>query len=131
MAEQSNEKTTSDVTVVASDVIRFIPFIYMVSPSTGREVGLRIAEGLEYEDAMSLMGELREPFTDTPHEVLVYLRRHGLVELAADWRFMTAREIAGFISRQNAKLDGAVIPLDELPIDTQNLSDDDQSVEVV
>ncbi|MBS0987431.1 hypothetical protein JK182_01820 [Acetobacter okinawensis] len=131
MAGQSNEKETSDVDVIASDIIRMIPFIYLVSPTTGREVGLRIVESLEYEDAKAMLEELSNPFTETPHEVLTFLRRYGLLEFASDWRFMTPREISNFISRQNAKQDGAVIPLDELPTDTQNQSDDDMpAVEV-
>lgn len=128
MAEQLSEKTTSDVTVIASDIIRMIPFIYLVSPTTGREVGLRITESLDYEDAKVMLGDLNKPFTETPHEVLTFLRRHGLLEFASDWRFMTPREISNFISRQNAKQDGAIIPLDELPTDTQNQSDDDMPV---
>lgn len=107
--------------VKAHEVIRLVPYLFLVSPLTGREVKIRISEGLKQPDALDFAGKLSEDFADTPLEILTYLRRTALLESANDWRFMTEVEIAAFLRRDVNNENGVGEPApDEVPPDNSN-----------
>ena len=98
--------------VAAQDIIRYVPYLFLVSPSTAQEVKLRLDRGLHSIDAADLVKRCldAELFTDAPADVL---RQAGLVNLvasAADWRFMTGAEIDAFLARDALEEAGATAP---------------------
>jgi hypothetical protein len=107
--------------VKAHEVIRLVPYLFLVSPMSGREVKIRISEGLKQPDAQDFVGKLSEDFADTPIEILTYLRRTALLEIASDWRFMTEAEIAAYLRRDVNNENGVGEPApDEVPPDNSN-----------
>ncbi|XUP61534.1 hypothetical protein FS819_028775 (plasmid) [Allorhizobium sp. Av2] len=77
----------------AHDVLRYVPLVYMVSPSTGKRVCVALHNGLSAADAHDLAARSMEnEFTDTALDVLHELRLVKLIEHAIDWRFMTDQE---------------------------------------
>ena len=97
--------------VVAASIIRFIPYIYLVSPSTSQETKLRLDDGLKPLDAIDLAQRcLTADFMDTPDEVLGQARLVNLVAMAQDWRFMTEDEISAFLARDMLDETGVSAP---------------------
>ena len=88
------------LTVDAHLIIRFVPYLYLVSPSTGREAKLRVDLGLKAMDAKDMAERcLSDRFIDTPLDVLQQSGRVNLAGSATDWRFMTEPEIDAFLAR--------------------------------
>lgn len=82
---------------VANEVLRFVPIVYLISPSTGRRVAVRLQSGLAAEDAADLAGRAQtDEWTDAPLDILHEARLVRLIEHAEDWRFMTPAEIYSF-----------------------------------
>lgn len=107
--------------VAAGSVIRFVPYIYLVSPSTCQEVKLRLDVGLQPIDALDLAQRcLTATFIDSPAEVLGQARLVNLLAMAEDWRFMTEGEIGAFLSRD---------VLEEAGIRPPDMPEDDGAVE--
>lgn len=77
----------------AHDVLRYVPLVYMVAPSTGKRVCVALHNGLSAADAHDLAARSMETkFTDSALDVLHELRLVTLIEHAKDWRFMTDDE---------------------------------------
>ena len=107
--------------VAVRSIIRFVPYIYLVSPSTCQEVKLRLDVGLQPIDALDLAQRcLTATFIDSPAEVLDQARLVNLLGMAEDWRFMTEGEIGAFLSRD---------VLEEAGIRPPDMPEDDGAVE--
>lgn len=77
----------------AHDVLRYVPLVYMVAPSTGKRICVALHFGLSAADAHDLAGRSMETeFTDSALDVLHELRLVKLIDHATDWRFMTDPE---------------------------------------
>lgn len=83
--------------IEAHNVLRYVPLVYLISPSTGKQIGVAVHKGLVAADAQDLATRsLEDEFSDNPLDILHEMRLVHLIEHAQDWRFMTPPEIEMF-----------------------------------
>lgn len=102
----------------AKNVIRYVPLVYLLAPSTGRQVAIPLHKGLSAADAEDLANRCEtKDFTDGPLDILHALRLVHLIEHADDWRFMTEHEMDVFQAGIPPYLDNSVLnPVHELEV---------------
>lgn len=99
--------------IEAHAVLRYVPIVYLISPSTGKQIAVPMHNGLTADDARDLADRsLKTHFGDTPNDILHELRLVNLIEHAGDWRFMNEQEIDDFKTR--------IPPFFEPPYDVSN-----------
>lgn len=102
----------------ASEVVRFVPYIYMKSRKAQREIKIRLSAGLHSDDVAHLLSRINEGLEETPNQALQALRRQNLLDLADDWQYMTGEEVDRFLARDQALENGVdEPPADEIPTD--------------
>ena len=103
------------MSVAAKSIIRFVPYVFLVSPSTGQELKYRLDDGLHATDASDLVQRcLTAEFTDSAKDLLTQARLVNMIAAAEDWRYMSEDEISAFLKR-DALDEGGAGPGGDLP----------------
>lgn len=107
----------TDNGVMAHEIVRFIPYLYVFSPSLERVVKIRIATALRANDATEIIEKLGSPMAETAVETLKWLGRERLLEEAQDWRYLSGSEVDRYVAVDRANEDGAAWVGNEVPPD--------------
>lgn len=92
--------------IMASDIIRFVPVVFLVSPSLGREVALKIAPASKSSDTEVMSQRVMEnPMLYDAAGLLAHMGLQKLLHSAPDWRYMTTQEIEECVARNDSDLE--------------------------
>ena len=105
----SGSENESHRLIEAHNVLRYVPVVYLVSPSSGKQLAVLLHKGLTAVDAQDLASRsIEDHFSDSPLDILHELRIASQIDHATDWRFMTSDEIESFQMRTPPFFDGSV-----------------------